>query len=251
MRLYGLIGYPLSHSFSPGYFKEKFDKEQIDAVYKSFSLEDISEFPSLIEQQPDLCGLNVTIPYKEQIIPYLDDVQGDAAEIRAVNTIAFDRSQSALTLIGFNTDAYGFEQSIRSHLGNQHTKALILGTGGSSKTVAFVLNKLNIAHVFVTRRERKENQIITYNDLTVNTIKEYRLIINTTPVGMYPNISKKPEIPYEGITPSHMLFDLIYNPPLTSFLQEGKRRGAAVENGLNMLKLQAEASWAIWTRYQP
>lgn len=250
MRLYGLIGYPLSHSFSPGYFKEKFDKEQIDAVYKNFPLENISEFPSLIEQNPDLCGLNVTIPYKEQIIPYLNDVQGEAAEIRAVNTIVFDRSQSSLRLVGFNTDAYGFEQSIYSHLEKQHTKALILGTGGSSKTVSFVLNKLNIAHVFVTRREQTESRIINYNDLTVNTIKEHRVIINTTPIGMYPNISKKPEIPYEGITPSHMLFDLIYNPPLTSFLQEGKRRGAAVENGLNMLKLQAEASWDIWTRYQ-
>lgn len=250
MRLYGLIGYPLSHSFSPGYFKEKFDKEQIDAVYKNFPLESISEFPSLIEQNPDLCGLNVTIPYKEQIIPYLNDVQGEAAEIRAVNTIVFDRSQSSLRLVGFNTDAYGFEQSICSHLEKQHTKALILGTGGSSKTVSFVLNKLNIAHVFVTRREQTESRIINYNDLTVNTIKEHRVIINTTPIGMYPNISKKPEIPYEGITPSHMLFDLIYNPPLTSFLQEGKRRGAAVENGLNMLKLQAEASWDIWTRYQ-
>ncbi|MFW5944606.1 MAG: shikimate dehydrogenase family protein [Bacteroidota bacterium] len=246
MKTYGLIGYPLSHSFSPGYFKEKFEREQIDAVYKSFPLEDIAEFPTLIEQNPDLCGLNVTIPYKEKIIPHLHDIKGDAAEIRAVNTIFFDRSDLSLKLIGYNTDAYGFEHSLHPHLKNYHNKALILGTGGSSKTVAFVLNRFSIPHVFVTRREKEDDRIISYKDLTVNMIKEYRLIINTTPVGMYPDTSKKPEIPYKGISSSHLMFDLIYNPSLTSFLEEGKRRGADTENGLNMLKLQAEASWALW-----
>ena len=251
MKIYGLIGYPLSHSFSPGYFKEKFDKEQIEAVYKSFPLEDVSEFPDLIEKHPDLYGLNVTIPYKEKIIPYLHEIQGEAAEIQAVNTIFFDRSQSFLRLIGFNTDAYGFEHSILPQLGKQHTKALIIGTGGSSKTVSFVLNKLGIAHVFVTRRESEDERIINYNDLTIDMIKDHQVIINTTPVGMFPDTSKKPEIPYEGITSSHLLFDLIYNPSLTSFLEEGKRRGAAVKNGLNMLKLQAEASWNIWNQKRP
>ena len=249
MRLYGLIGYPLSHSFSPGYFKEKFEKEKIDAVYKSFPLEDISEFPSLIQQNPTLFGLNVTIPYKEKVIPYLHDIQGDARSIQAVNTITFDRTHPSPKLTGYNTDAYGFGQSIRQHLGKHHTRALILGTGGSSKTVSFVLNKLSIEHIFVTRREEKDDRKINYTNLTSDIIREYQVIINTTPAGMYPDTSKKPKIPYEAITPSHLLFDLIYNPPTTSFLQEGKKRGADVENGLNMLKLQAEASWDIWNKY--
>ena len=249
MKLYGLIGYPLSHSFSPGYFKDKFEREGIDAVYKAFPLEDISKFPELIKAHPDLFGLNVTIPYKEQIIPYLNDIQGDADKIRAINTIAFDKSNDNLRLIGFNTDAYGFEQSIQPHLESHHKKAIILGTGGSSKTVSYILDRLNIEHFFVTRSKKDDPRIMQYSDLDSRTIQEHTFIINTTPVGMYPDVSQKPDIPYDGITSGHFLFDLIYNPSVTSFLQEGKRRGAVVENGLNMLRLQAEASWHIWLDY--
>ncbi len=249
MKLYGLIGYPLSHSFSPGYFKNKFERESIDAVYKAFTLEDVSKFPELIQAHPDLCGLNVTIPYKEQIIPYLDDIQGDAEKIRAVNTIAFDRSGNSLRLIGFNTDAQGFEQSIKPYLKNHHNRALILGTGGSSKTVSYILDRLKIQHLFVTRRKKDDPRIIQYSDLDSHIIKEHTFIINTTPVGMHPDISQKPDIPYEGITFRHFLFDLVYNPSVTSFLKEGKRKGAVVENGLNMLRLQAEASWHVWSDY--
>jgi shikimate dehydrogenase len=249
MRTYGLIGYPLSHSFSPGYFNDKFEKENIDAVYKLFPLQQISEFPQLIRNHPDLYGLNVTIPYKEQILPYLSSIKGDAFQIQAVNTLAFDRSFSTLRLIGYNTDAYGFEMSLFPHLKEYHSKALILGTGGTSKTVSFVLRKLGIEYLFVTRRKQDISSSITYDEITPGLIKEYKLIINTTPLGMYPNTSEKPNIIYETIGDSHLLYDLIYNPSLTSFLQEGKSRGAGVENGLKMLRIQAEQSWYIWNTY--
>jgi len=246
MRTYGLIGYPLSHSFSPGYFKEKFQKEQIQADYKLFPIKDISEFPELVRKNPYLCGLNVTIPYKEAVQPYLNEIKGEAQAIKAVNTIVFKQTHSTLKLVGYNTDAYGFENTIKPYLTKHHTKALIFGTGGSSKTVSYVLHNLHIKHFFVTRRQKNNSNIITYHDLTADMVKEHKLLINTTPVGMYPEVNQKPAIPYDGINSAHLLFDLIYNPSETAFLQEGKKRNAMTENGLNMLRLQAEKSWAIW-----
>ena len=238
MKRYALIGHPLGHSFSKAYFTKKFEREGIDGCYENFDLADIEQLPSLLQQHPDLRGFNVTIPYKEVILPYLDKVDSVALEVGAVNTV------KVLTdgkLIGYNTDVLG----INSSLLTPHS-SLILGTGGASKAVQYVLRKSNIPYKTVSRYKEKGD--LTYQDLTPEIIQSHLLIINATPVGMAPNINEAPHLPYDAITPDHTLFDLIYNPEETLFLKYGREHGATTINGLTMLHAQAEASWEIWKK---
>lgn len=242
MRHFGLIGYPLSHSFSKKYFSKKFKNENLtDAEYNLYPLESIDEFLNLT-QQINLTGLNVTIPYKEKVIPYLDEIEEEAKSIGAVNTIKFSNKKT----IGYNTDAFGFEQSLLPLLKKQHTKALILGTGGASKAVVYVLNKLGISTQYVSRNSSAN--CIAYRELTDEIMNQYKLIVNCTPLGMYPEIEKKPDIPYQMINSEYLLYDLIYNPEESAFLKEGRMRGAQTKNGLEMLYLQAQRSWEIWNK---
>ena len=241
MKQFGLIGYPLSHSFSKGYFSEKFQKESIlNCQYDIFPLEKIEDFVELCAQHKNIVGLNVTIPYKEKIIPFLDELDDEAKAIGAVNTIKFTNGK----MIGYNTDCFGFEMSLKPLLKAHHSSALILGTGGASKAVEYVLKKLGISFQYVSRT--KSSTSISYNDLNSFIIQHSTLIINSTPIGMYPNVDIAPNIPYDAITNQHLLYDLIYNPEETQFLTEGKIRGAQTKNGLEMLYLQAERSWEIW-----
>lgn len=241
MKQFGLIGYPLSHSFSKGYFSEKFQKESIlNCQYDIFPLEKIEDFTDLCAQYKNLKGLNVTIPYKEKIIPFLDELNDEAQEIGAVNTIKFTNGK----MTGYNTDCYGFEMSLKPLLKAHHTSALILGTGGASKAVEYVLKKLGISFQYVSRT--KSSTSISYNDVNSFIIQHSTLIINSTPIGMYPNVEDAQHLPYNFITNNHLLYDLIYNPEETQFLKEGKSRGAQTKNGLEMLYLQAERSWEIW-----
>ena len=243
MKKYGLIGYPLKHSFSKQYFNNKFISESIDATYLNFELSSIKEFPNVLTDHKDLCGLNVTIPYKEQIIPYLDGL-ANAKEIGAVNVIKFDRSKGKLRLIGYNSDIIGFQESIEPLLKEYHKKALILGTGGASKAVFHGLKNLNISAKFVSRTKKED--CLTYEELTPEIMNDYTVIVNATPVGMYPNVDSAPDIPYNLLTDKHLLYDLLYNPDVTLFMQRGKAQGATVKNGLEMLLLQAFHAWAIW-----
>jgi shikimate dehydrogenase len=246
MRTYGLIGYPLEHSFSPAYFTKKFKRENIQAEYKLFPITNISELPKLIENHPSLKGLNVTIPYKEQVIDFLDDIRGDAKDINAVNTIVLKPGHYQIKLIGYNTDIIGFQKSLSKRLTRDKKNALILGTGATSKTIAKSLEKLNIEYIFVTRQIKEDKKYITYSQLTSKIIKKHDLIINTTPLGMYPDIGNYPQIPYTAITPKHLVFDVIYNPPLTRFLELCEENGAEIINGQEMLEYQAEESWRLW-----
>lgn len=243
MNKYGLIGFPLGHSFSKKYFSEKFETGKIDATYNLYELADISQFIALKEDS-GLCGLNVTIPYKERIIPFLDEVDATAARIGAVNVIKFIRSGNKLLLKGYNSDAVGFEESIKPLLKPNHTKALILGTGGASKAIEFVMNKLNIQTVFVSRNPT--SGMISYAELDAETIKDYTIIINATPVGTFPHIDACPDIPYQFLSSDHLVFDVVYNPAKTLFLKKSEQRGATILNGEKMLELQAEAAWEIW-----
>lgn len=247
MRRFGLIGYPLRHSFSTAYFTEKFRRENIsDCVYENFPLSDINEFKGLINQYHDLEGLNITIPYKEKIIPFLDVLDPVAGEIRAVNTIAIICKENSRLLEGYNTDVYGFELSLLKHLKPWHTRALVLGTGGASKAVVWVLEKNRINYRFVSRNPKEG--MFTYNDLSRTIIKDHLLIINCTPVGMYPETQQAPPLPYEHLTSRHFLYDLIYNPEKTLFLSYAEKAGADFCNGMEMLTLQAEKSWEIWNQ---
>ena len=240
---FGLVGKNISYSFSKKYFTEKFQKLGLETYkYRNYDIPDIEEFPFVIYQQEDeFQGFSVTIPYKQAILKYLDEVDVDAKKIGAVNTIKVTEDNR---LIGYNTDVYGFQKSIEPLLKKHHKKALILGTGGASKAVAYALNKLDIAYEFVSRNV-SENSLL-YSILSQQFMEEYTIIINCTPLGTHPNIDDSPNIPYEFITEKHLLFDLIYNPSETKFLQEGKKRGAIIKNGLEMLELQAEKSWEIW-----
>jgi shikimate dehydrogenase len=238
---YGLIGYPLTHSFSPAYFKKKFNEQHIYALYDAFPLTGLHEFPELLRSNPAIEGLNVTIPYKEAIIYYLDYIDSIAAQIGAVNCIAIRNGKKT----GYNTDAIGFAQSLNPLLQSQHNMALILGTGGASRAVAYVLGQLGIPFHKVSRNKKED--CITYADITGDLLSQHRLIINTTPLGMYPNPDAAPPLPYKSIGKHHLLYDLIYNPDETKFLSLGKAQGASVKNGFEMLQLQADASWAIWT----
>lgn len=247
MQKYGLIGYPLGHSFSKDYFNQKFESEKIDAEYVNFSIPDIKEFKNVLKENPDLCGLNVTLPYKTQVMQYLDEIDEDAKQIGAVNVIKFTKGLfGKLKLKGYNTDIIGFKRSIEPLLRENHTKALILGTGGASKAVFHGLKQLGIEASFVSRHPADE--VITYADITPAILKEYKIIVNTTPLGMFPNINECPDIPYDQLTPTHLLYDLLYNPDETLFMKKGKQKGATVKNGLEMLLLQAFAGWEIWNK---
>lgn len=246
MKIFGLIGYPLGHSFSKGYFAEKFKNEHInDCVYNNYPIDSIEKIRQVIDDNPGFAGLNVTIPYKEQVIPFLNTIDPEAKEIGAVNTIKIQHTPSGKILSGFNTDVYGFETSLKPLLGNQHKKALILGTGGASKAIKYILNKFGVSYISASIEELKENEI-RYSDISKEMISERLLIINATPLGTYPKVDTCPDIPYEYITPHHVLFDLVYNPEETLFLKKGKERGARGKNGLEMLHLQAEKAWNIW-----
>jgi len=239
--LYGLIGYPLTHSFSPAYFARKFEAEKIEAIYEKFELRTIYGFPALLETHKDLKGLNVTIPYKQEIIPYLHALDDAAKKIGAVNCIDIKDGR----LKGYNTDVIGFEKSLLPLLKPLHKKALVLGTGGSALAVKYVLSKLGISFLSVSREQKKH--AITYEALNNATIREHLLIINTTPLGMFPDLDGCPDLPYNSLTRDHLLYDLIYNPRETKFLAHGRKQGAATKNGLEMLHLQAAVSWDIWT----
>lgn len=242
MRLFGLIGYPLSHSFSKKYFTEKFEKEGLtDCRYENFSIESIEKLRDVLKQNPNLLGLNVTIPYKEQVIPYLDELSEVVKKTGACNCIKIRKGK----LYGFNTDVIGIEKSLTNFISPGIKKALILGTGGAAKAVVFVLEKLGIAGRFVSRKPSKN--AYSYSDLNDSIIASNFVIINTTPLGMYPAVNEAPSINYNALTNNHFLFDLIYNPEKTMFLEQGEKRGAAIKNGYEMLLVQAEESWKIWS----
>ena len=240
MRKFGLIGYPLSHSFSQKYFTEKFQQLGItDCKYELYPIGDIAAIGTIL-RDPELCGLNVTIPYKQAVIPFLQGMNAIVEEIRACNCIKIERGR----LYGFNTDTVGFEESLVRKLRPEHRKALILGTGGASKAVEYVLRKLGIEFMYVSRNAG--HGVLRYEEVTEDILRRHTLVINTTPLGMYPRVDECPPLPYEAVGPQHYLFDLVYNPPLTLFLRRGKERGAVIENGYDMLIGQAEESWRIW-----
>lgn len=241
--IFGLLGKNISYSFSRGYFTEKFQKLQLkNHSYFNFDIASCNDFPSIIASENDLKGLNVTIPYKQEIIPFLDELDETAKQIGAVNTIKISKNKS---LKGYNSDVVGFEKSIKPLLKTHHQKALILGTGGASKAVAFVLQKNNISFQFVSRNPNGNHEI-SYENLTQEIIQSHTIIVNCSPLGTSPNIDKFPDIPYQFLNKNHLLYDLIYNPAETIFLSKGKRQGATIKNGLEMLQLQAEESWRIW-----
>lgn len=242
MKLYGLIGYPLGHSFSKQYFTEKFEKEGLkDCRFEAFPIESILEFPGLLRTNPLLQGLSVTIPYKEQVLPYVDHYSDAVKAIGATNSISIKNGR----LTAYNTDIVGFEKSFVPLLQPQHRAALVLGTGGASKAVQYVLRKLGVDFLVVTRNKTQPNQI-SYNEIDGAVMTTYTVIINCSPVGMYPAVDAAPELPYSLVTPQHYLYDLVYKPAETLFLQHGKASGATIKNGYDMLLLQAEESWRIW-----
>ena len=248
MDKYGLIGYPLGHSFSVTYFNEKFQSEHIDAEYVNFEIPSIEDFPEVVDENLNLRGLNVTIPYKEQVIPYLDALDPDTAKIGAVNVIKIIRQgKTKVKLVGYNSDIIGFTQSIEPLLQPHHRKALLLGTGGASKAVYHGLANLGVESLYVSRN-KKGKDTITYAELTPDIMAEHTVIVNCTPVGMYPKVDFCPDIPYDLLTPRHLLYDLLYNPDETLFMKKGRAQGATVKNGLEMLLLQAFAAWEIWHR---
>ena len=278
MNTYGLIGYPLGHSFSRKFFTEKFEKEGIDAQYLNFEIPSIEEFPEIIKNNPELRGLNVTIPYKQQVMQYLDDISEEAKAIGAVNVVRIERPSPQPSpimgretmrnagnkpdglpikgdmseglrgsLIGYNSDVIGFVESIRPLLKAHHKKALILGTGGASKAIRYGLEKkLGMKTLFVSRSAREG--MITYEEVTAEVLKEYEVIVNCSPVGMYPHVDECPALPYEAMNENNLLYDLVYNPLETLFMKKGAEQGATVKNGLEMLHLQAIASWKFWEK---
>lgn len=244
MDKYGLIGYPLGHSFSQSYFNEKFQNENIDAIYENFEIPSIENLPEIIETTSNLRGLNVTIPYKEKVISYLDVISPEAREIGAVNVIKVERKGKSAYLTGYNSDVIGFTRSIEPLIEKYHKKALILGTGGASKAINYGLKSLGLETVFVSRYRKPGT--ICYEDITPKVIKEYNVIVNCTPLGMFPHTDECPNLPYEAMNTQTLLYDLIYNPDMTMFMQKGAEHGATVKNGLEMLLLQAFASWEFW-----
>lgn len=239
MKTFGLIGRNIDYSFSRQYFSEKFEREEIDAVFRNFDLSDIEEFPGIFKNR-SISGLNVTIPYKLQVMHYLDELDPDAKEINAVNVIKIEGEK----LTGYNTDYIGFQDSIKPLLKSNHKKALILGTGGASKAVAYALNKLNLEFKFVSRNPGESQ--LSYNDLNKDILGEYQVVINTTPLGTFPDIKDCPDLPYQFFSKDHLAYDLIYNPATTEFLNRASEKGAKTCNGLKMLKIQAEKAWEIW-----
>ena len=247
MKTYGLIGHRLGYSFSRKFFTEKFAAEKLMAYeYVNFELDSINEFPGVFRQGKDICGLNCTIPYKQEIMQFMDEIDPEATQIGAVNTVKITNRDGKRVLKGFNTDAYGFEKSLQSMLEKKHQKALILGTGGASKAIKHVLNKLDISYLSASIEEQLFEKEIRYNQIDNELLKEYLIIIHATPIGTFPNVDNCPDIPYQSITSDHVLFDLVYNPEETLFLKKGKAQGAKTKNGLEMLHLQAIRAWEIW-----
>ena len=242
-RKFGLIGKDISYSFSKAYFTQKFKDLQLsEYTYRNFDIPRIEDFVEVIRSTTHLKGLNVTIPYKEQVIPYLDELDPDAKAIGAVNTIKIENDQ----LIGYNTDAYGFENTIKPHLKPHHSSALILGTGGASKAIQFIFEKLGIVWTAVSRQPTKDQ--LGYQQVNASALQSHTVLVNCTPLGTHPNITQKPNIEYEALGENHLLFDLIYNPEKTAFLQHGKQQGATIVNGHRMLQLQADRAWDIWQK---
>lgn len=246
MKTFGLVGYPLGHSFSQDYFTKKFAAEKIDAQYLNFQIEDIALFPEKVLTIDGLSGLNVTIPYKQKVMQYLDEIDETAQKVGAVNVVKIVRDGSKMRLRGCNSDVVGFENSLRPLLKPCHTSAYILGTGGASKAVRYVLEKLNINYQFVSRNADAANNILSYQQLTSELVENHKLIVNCTPLGMSPQIDACPDIPYQAIGAEHLCFDLIYNPEETLFLKKSKEHGATIKNGLDMLIGQAVRAWEIW-----
>ena len=240
MTKYGIIGYPLGHSFSKGFFTEKFARESIDAQYLNFEIPDVAMLSDVLRDNPELRGLNVTLPHKQAVIPLLDEMSEEAMEIGAVNVIRVRNGK----LKGFNSDIIGFTNSIKPLLQPHHRKALVLGTGGASKAIRVGLNRLGIEWTYVSRSPR--DGMVTYEDITAETLQAYTVIVNCSPVGMFPKVDAAPAIPYELLSPQHLLFDCVYNPEETLFMKKGREQGATVKNGLEMLHLQAIASWKFW-----
>ena len=240
MDKYGIIGFPLGHSFSRGFFTEKFAREGIDAQYLNFEIPDARMLLDVLRDNPELRGLNVTLPHKQAVIPLLDELSDEAREIGAVNVIRVRDGK----LKGFNSDITGFTESIKPLLKPHHKKALVLGTGGASKAIRVGLKRMGIEWKYVSRTPREG--MMTYEDITAETLQEYSVIVNCSPVGMFPKVDEAPAIPYEYLTPKHLLFDCVYNPEDTLFMQKGREQGATVKNGLEMLHLQAIASWRFW-----
>lgn len=246
MDKYGLIGYPLGHSFSMNFFNEKFENESVNAQYINFEIPNIDCLAEIIDTNPELKGLNVTIPYKEKVISYLDTISPEARAIGAVNVIRVNHKGSKVELKGYNSDVIGFTKSIEPLLERQHKKALILGTGGASKAINYSLKSLGLETLFVSRYQRPGT--IQYEDITPEVIQEYKVIVNCTPLGMYPKVEQFPILPYEAMDAHTLLYDCIYNPDETLFMKKGLEHGATVKNGLEMLLLQAFASWEIWNK---
>ncbi len=244
MDKYGLIGYPLTHSFSIGFFNEKFKSEGIDAIYENFEIPSIEDFPEVVDTNPNLKGLNVTLPYKERVIAYLDFLSPEARAIGAVNVIKVSHKGKDTQLKGYNSDVIGFTKSIDPLIKPYHKKALILGTGGASKAIDYGLQSLGLETVKVSRYEHADT--IQYDNITADIVKEYNVIVNCTPCGMYPNADECPKLPYEAMDSNNLLYDLIYNPDETLFMKKGMEHGAVVKNGLEMLLLQAFVSWEFW-----
>jgi shikimate dehydrogenase len=241
---FGLLGQNISYSFSKGYFTDKFNNENFEGyTYENFDIQEIDSFTAILKNNADLKGLSVTIPYKQAVLPFIDKLSKKAALIGAVNTIKITKKGK---LKGYNTDYYGFKKALEPLLQPHHKKALILGTGGASKGVAFALNELDIAYTFVSR-EAKENAI-DYNQINATTFDNYQIIINATPVGTSPDTKAFPLLPYEYFTDNHIAFDLIYNPAETQFLKKAKEKGAKIKNGYDMLVFQAEKAWKIWNK---
>lgn len=245
-RVYGIIGYPLGHSFSKNFFNQKFEAEGINAVYKSFEIPDIGDLMEVIAENPNLVGLNVTIPYKEQVIPYMTEMDPDAAKIGAVNVIKIipGAKENDFKLKGYNSDIIGFTDSISPLLTPVRKKALVLGTGGAAKAVHQGLINLGVEPMYVSRKAREG--ALTYADLTPEVMDEHKVIVNATPLGMYPKVDQCPDIPYDMLTPAHLCYDVVYNPDVTLFMKKAAERGAEVKNGLEMLLLQAFGAWKIW-----
>lgn len=245
MRKFGLIGYPLSHSFSKKFFTEKFRDEQIgNCEYELYPIANIDLFSKLISEEPDLRGINVTIPYKLQVMSFLDEIDEASKEIGAVNCVAIERRNGGRWIKGYNTDAYGFEESLKPLLKSYHQKALVFGDGGAAKAVRYVLKKLEIPFLVVSRKPGQGN--LGYEEVTPQLLQEYTILVNTTPLGMSPDTATCPDIPYSALTDSHLAYDLVYNPEETTFLKNARGSGASIKNGMEMLYLQAERSWFIW-----
>ncbi len=246
---FGIIGYPLGHSYSRAFFTEKFQREGIDAQYHNFPIEHVDELPRVLSEFPNLRGLNVTLPHKQAVIPYLDELSPEASRIGAVNVIRIDRSEGKPHLKGFNSDIIGFVESLRPLLKPTHRKALVLGTGGASRAICVGLEGLGLEWRYVSRTKREG--AFTYNELTPSILQEYPVVVNCSPVGMFPHVDECPAIPYEALSEANLLFDLVYNPEETLFMRRGAQYGACVKNGLEMLRLQAIASWEFWTAPNP